>query len=88
MCFLATDESCLLSSLWVKACSDFKVLCFPNSYVPTWDIFVVKVNGYDIQSSLTNLRSSVADDVEQVILTSNEVAASQKCTVKCNVSQK
>ena len=53
--------------------------------VSTWALVDIEDNGHDIESPLTNLRLSVADDVPQVILTSNEVAAStdgSTCLVK------
>ena len=53
--------------------------------VTTWALVDIEDNGHDIQSPLSNLHSSVADDVSQVILTSNEVTVStdgSTCLVK------
>ena len=44
--------------------------------VSTWALLDMEENGHDIESPLTNLRLSVADDVPQVIQTSNDVTAS------------
>ena len=51
----------------------------------TWALVDIEDNGHGIESPLTNLRLSVADDVPPVILTSNEVTAStdgSTCLVK------
>ena len=53
--------------------------------VSTWALVDIEENGHNIESPQTNLRLSVADDVPQVILTSNEVTAStdgSTCLVK------